>query len=45
MMSLRLTSEPVASEILNAWFGTEWGGGEDAENVSKLMSMEGKYIQ
>ncbi len=43
VISLRLTSEPVASEILDAWFGTEWGTGEDAENVARLMSMEKKY--
>jgi ribose 5-phosphate isomerase B len=43
VMSLRLTSEAVASEILDTWFGTEWGGGEDAENVAKLMRVEGKY--
>ena len=42
VMSLRLTSEPVASEILDTWFGTEWGGGEDAENVDRLMNMERK---
>ena len=40
VMSLRLTSEPVASEILDAWFGTEWGTGEDAENVARLMNIE-----
>lgn len=43
VMSLRLTSEAVASEILDAWFGTEWGSGEDAENVAKLMNIEKKY--
>ena len=43
IMSLRLTSEAVASEILDAWFGTEWGGGEDAENVAKLINIERKY--
>lgn len=43
VMSLRLTSEPLALEILDAWFGTEWSRGGDAENVARLMSMEGKY--
>ena len=42
VLSLRLTSEPVASEILDAWFGTEWGTGEDAENVARLMNIERK---
>ena len=37
-MSIRSTSEPIASEILDAWFGTEWGAGEDAENVARLMN-------
>ena len=43
VISLLLTSEAVTSEILDAWFKTEWGGGEDAENVAKLMSIEEKY--
>ena len=43
VMSLRLISEPIASEILDAWFGTEWGTGEDAEDVARLMNMEKKY--
>ena len=43
VMSLRLTSEPVALEILDAWFGTEWDTGEDAENVARLMNIERKY--
>ncbi|MFC1985247.1 RpiB/LacA/LacB family sugar-phosphate isomerase [Chloroflexota bacterium] len=42
-MSLRLTSKAVASEILDAWFGTAWGTGGDAEDVTKLTNMEGKY--
>ncbi len=42
VMSLRLTSEPVALEILDAWFRTEWSGGEDAENVARLMNIERK---
>ncbi len=43
VMSLRLTSEPIALEILDAWFGTEWGTGEDADNVARLMNIEKKY--
>jgi len=43
VMSLYLTFEPVASQILDAWFGTEWGTGEDAENVARLTDMERKY--
>ncbi|MFC2022028.1 RpiB/LacA/LacB family sugar-phosphate isomerase [Chloroflexota bacterium] len=42
VMSLRLISQPVSSEILDAWFGTEWGTGEDAENVARLMDIERK---
>lgn len=45
VMSLRLTSEPIAEEILNAWFSTSFGSGEDAENVAKLRSLEQKYAQ
>ena len=43
VMSLRLTSEPVASEILDAWFSAEPGMGEDAEAVDRLLEMEKKY--
>ena len=43
VMSLRLTSAVVASEILDAWFGTEWGTGADAEDVARLMNIERKY--
>ncbi|MFC1934074.1 RpiB/LacA/LacB family sugar-phosphate isomerase [Chloroflexota bacterium] len=42
-MSLRLTSKAIALEILDAWFGTKWGTGEDAENVAKLTNIEKKY--
>lgn len=42
-VSLRLTSKPVAAEILDTWFGTEWGTGEDAENVVRLVDMENEY--
>lgn len=43
VMGLRLTSEAVASEILEAWFNTPFGGGEDAENVAKIAEMERRY--
>lgn len=43
VMSLRLTSEAIASEILDAWFATAWGTGEDAENVARLMEIEEQY--
>ena len=43
VMSLRLTSEPVASEILDAWFGTGWGAGEDTENVARLTNIERRW--
>ena len=43
VMGLRLTSEPLASEILDAWFATPFGGGEDAENVAKLTQLEARY--
>jgi len=41
VMSLRLTSEPVASEILDAWFETASGTGEDAKNIARLNDIEG----
>lgn len=43
VMSLRQTSEAVAEEILEAWFSTPFGGGEDAENVAQLARLEQKY--
>jgi len=43
VMSLRLTSEAVAREILEAWFATPFGGGEDAENVAMVSQIESKY--
>ncbi|MFC1873816.1 RpiB/LacA/LacB family sugar-phosphate isomerase [Chloroflexota bacterium] len=43
VMSLRLTSEPVALEILEAWFETALGTGEDADNVARLTEIERKY--
>lgn len=43
VMSLRLTSEPVAKEILEAWFSTPFGQGEDAEYVAMVGQIETKY--
>lgn len=43
VMSLRLTSPGVAQEMLEAWFSTPFGGGEDAANVAKLGEMESRY--
>lgn len=42
-MSLRLTSDPVSLEILDAWFKTEWAPGEDAAIVARLAKIEEKY--
>jgi ribose 5-phosphate isomerase B len=43
VMGLRLTSEPVAMEILDAWFSTPFSPGKDAENVDKIESLERKH--
>lgn len=40
VMSLRLTSPQVAKEILDAWFATPYGDGEDAECVAQVAAME-----
>ncbi len=40
VMSLRLTSEALASEILDAWFGTPWGNGESVNDVARLAKIE-----
>lgn len=40
VMSLRLTSPAVAREILDAWFGTPYGEGEDAECVAQVAAIE-----
>ncbi len=45
VMSLRLVSEPVAEEILNAWFSTPFGSGEDADNIAKIKNIEQKYAK
>lgn len=39
-LSLRSTSAGIAQEILDAWFTAPFGGGEDAENVAKVMALE-----
>lgn len=44
VMSLRLTSEPVAEEILNAWFSTPFDREEKAE-VNKITKLERKYAK
>ena len=43
VMSLRLTSTEVASEILEAWFSTPYGEGEDAECVAGVAAIEESY--
>ncbi|MBI2866830.1 MAG: RpiB/LacA/LacB family sugar-phosphate isomerase [Chloroflexi bacterium] len=42
-MSLRRTSEAVAKEILQAWFATPLGAGEDADAVAKVADIERTY--
>jgi ribose 5-phosphate isomerase B len=44
VMSLRLTSEVVAKEILEAWFSTPFSQSqEDVECVAKIAEIESKY--
>ncbi len=44
VMGLRLTSEPVAKEILDAWFSTPHGEEEfDVRNVRRIEELERKY--
>ncbi len=44
VMSLRLTSIPVAREILDAWFSTPYGQEEfDLRNVRRLAEIERRY--
>lgn len=46
VMSLRMTSEPVAEEILNTWFSTEFGKEEfDTRNMNKLKELEARYFK
>jgi len=42
-LSLRLTSEALAKEILEAWLATPWVEGEDAALVAQLGQIEKKY--
>jgi ribose 5-phosphate isomerase B len=42
VMGLRLTAEPVAEEILAAWFDTSYPP-EEAETVAKVARIEAKY--
>ena len=44
VMSLRLTSQEVAREILEAWFTTLFGEGQDAEEVERLRDIERSYL-
>jgi len=43
VMGLRLTSEAVAAEILEAWYTTGYGKGGDEENVGRVSEIEQKY--
>ena len=43
VMSLRLTSEAVAREILDAWVSGEPGDGEDAACVARVAEIERRY--
>lgn len=43
VMSLRSTSEAVAEEMLQAWFATPYGQGEDAQAVARVAAIEKKY--
>jgi ribose 5-phosphate isomerase RpiB len=44
-MSLRTVSEPVAFEIMDAWFNTSFGGEEDARNVALVAALENRYCR
>ncbi|MBI2304636.1 MAG: RpiB/LacA/LacB family sugar-phosphate isomerase [Chloroflexi bacterium] len=43
VISLRLTSLAVAEEILEAWFSTPYGGGDDALNVARIAQLEAQH--
>jgi len=45
VMSLRTVSEPVASEILEAWFSNPFGDEEDARNVALVTALENRYYR
>jgi ribose 5-phosphate isomerase RpiB len=42
-MGLRLTSKEIAKEILDAWFSTPPGEGEDAATVARLATIDEYY--
>lgn len=42
-MGLRLTSLQVAKEVLDAWFSTPFGQGEDAQCVAMVKALEEGY--
>jgi len=43
VMGLRLTSREIAKEILDAWFSTPPGEGEDAATVARLTAIGESY--
>ena len=43
VMGLRLTSREIAKEILDAWFSTPPGEGEDAATVARLAAIDESY--
>ena len=43
VMGLRLTSREIAKEILEAWFSTPPGEGEDAATVARLAAIDDYY--
>ena len=43
VMGLRLTSREIAREILDAWFSTPPGEGEDAATVARLADIDESY--
>jgi ribose 5-phosphate isomerase B len=45
VLSLRLTSIPVAAEILDSWFATPFGTGEDADAVARISEIEQGHLK
>lgn len=43
VLSLRAVSPAVAEELLDAWFSTPFGLGEDEANVAKVAALEARY--
>ncbi|MBF8268187.1 MAG: sugar-phosphate isomerase, RpiB/LacA/LacB family [Dehalococcoidia bacterium] len=43
VMGLRLTSQELAREMLDAWFSTPPGEGEDADMVARLAALDESY--